>query len=124
MKTKQELLLQNPLALAFVGDAVHGLFVRERLVAASIEKAHALHLKSSKMLSAVSQSKAFDKLVLTDEEKEVAMRARNTQYNNKAKHASMEEYQKATMLESVIGWNHLLGNTARVEEICALSFEK
>jgi len=123
MKQKSDLQQQHPLALAFVGDAVQTLYVREKLVQTNLQKPNHLHKQASKVVSAVAQSKAYDIIAptLTAEEQAVAMRARNTSYSNKAKNATHEEYHKATMLEAIIGYQYLLGNLTRVYELCELA---
>lgn len=125
-KTKLELMEQNPITLAFLGDAVHSLFIREWLVSTHNAKAHKLHLLSSKIVCAVSQSKAWDSLesTLTQEELGVALRARNAHYGAMAKNATSEEYHKATMLEAVVGYDYLLGNMERVKEILNFTLPK
>ena len=123
MNKKSDLQQQHPLALAFVGDAVQMLYVREKLVQTNLQKPNSLHNQASKVVSAVAQSKAFDAIepTLTADEQAVAMRARNTAYSNKAKNATHEEYHKATMLEAIIGYQYLLGNLTRVHELCELA---
>lgn len=123
MITKTDLQQQHPLALAFVGDAVQMLYVRQKLVEANLQKPNSLHTQASKVVSAVAQSKAYDIIAptLTAEEQAVAMRARNTAYSNKAKNATHQEYHKATMLEAIIGYHYLLGDLPRAHHLCELA---
>ncbi len=109
----------NPISLAFLGDAVYSLFVREMLVSAHDCKSGALHRMASSYERAGAQARAFDALEssLSDDERELARRARNCHNNNKAKNAELAEYKKATALEAVIGYLKLIGNEERVNEI-------
>ena len=69
----------SPLALAFLGDAVYGLLVREKLVLECNRPAGALHTLSIKQVNAAAQAKGAKKLlsVLTQEESDVFKRAGN-----------------------------------------------
>ena len=109
---------KNPLVLAFVGDAVQTLFVRENLSSADAKIA-ALHKSASQIVCAAAQAKRFDEIytTLTDIEKDIANRARNAQHNTVPKSCTPGEYHKATALEAVIGYNYLSGNKERAKEI-------
>ena len=106
----------NSLALAFLGDAVHTLYVREFALnnPATLKNYNAI---CSHFCSAVFQAKVFDKLVLEKEEEDVAKRARNAKNNNIAKNATIEQYKKATSLEAVIGWLYLKKREERLNQI-------
>lgn len=99
-----------------MGDAVHTLYVREFALnnPATLKNYNAL---CSHLCSAVFQAKVFDKLVLEQEEQEVAKRARNAKNNNIAKNATIEQYKKATSLEAVIGWLYLNNRKERLSII-------
>ena len=116
----------TPSGLAFIGDAVHTLYIRERAISGSDGVVGTLHLTVSKLVNAVSQAKVFDELLsrgaLTEAEAEVARRAKNAHLHTRAKTASSEDYHKATALEAVIGYVHLSCDTARetaLLELCA-----
>lgn len=108
----------SPLALAFIGDGVHTLFVRDYIMKRQNLTAGSFHLLASKICKAQTQSKVFESIFssLTEEEKDVAMRARNHK-SHTAKNANPEDYKKATAFEAVLGYLYLLGNKARLEEI-------
>ena len=116
---KERALALNPLALAFVGDGVCAAFVRARLVSASDKKAGALHEAAKKYVSAYGQAAAFDRIYdgLTEEERDICRRARNTHNATKAKNTDLETYKKATSLEALIGYLHLTGENTRLSEI-------
>jgi len=104
--------------LAFVGDAVHTLLVRENLASQDL-KTSVLHKQASALVCAKNQAKLFDEILenLTEIEKELATRARNSSHNTVPKNASVGDYHKATALEAVIGYNYLKNNIERVREI-------
>ena len=114
----------NILSLSFIGDAVHTLFVREKVLHSSNLLAGDYHSKSVKFCNAGSQAYVFDAIYdeLSEEEKEVARRARNAK-SHKAKNASIENYKKATALEAVIGYVYLLNNQERLNELLELSYQ-
>ena len=117
----EEIKDRHPLALAFIGDAVMSLVVRKRMVLSANMKVDRLHKESSQVVCAKAQSKRYDSLLennlFTDEEAALAHRAFNAKHNTVPNNCTLCEYRKATALEAVIGYNFLLGNTARVEEL-------
>ena len=117
----------TPVCLAFIGDAVHTLYVRECVVSQSDGVVGTLHTAASKLANAKSQAAVFDALVergvFTAEEADVARRAKNAHLHSRAKTASSEDYHKATALEAVIGYVHVSEDTAREQELLALCRE-
>ena len=114
----------NPLVLAFLGDAEFTLFVRKRLVGAHDLKSGGLHRLTSKYVSAKAQAKIYDEILdfLTDEEKEIARRSRNSHNISKAKNAGLADYKRATALEGVIGYLSLI-DEVRCKEVMLKSVE-
>lgn len=114
--TKNQLLEVNPIVLAFVGDSVHTLFVRDDIVKSKNFLVGEQHKRSSNICKASHQSKLYDALLphLTEEELTILKRAKNSKTHNKAKNADMEEYKKATAFEALIGWLWLQGDYDRM----------
>ena len=109
----------NPVTLAFVGDAVYALYVRERLIKSSAGKVGDYQRSSAKILSARGQSEflAAIESFFTDEEKEIFLRGRNAKKATKSKNASPAEYNRSTGLEAVIGFLYLIGDLKRIEQL-------
>lgn len=109
----------NPVVLAFVGDAVYSLYVRERLVLSGTCKPAELNKLASAVVSAHGQSGDVERLLplLTEEEAEIYRRGRNAKKPSKSKNASCAEYSRSTGLEAVIGFLYLTGNTNRICEL-------
>ena len=109
----------NPLSLAFLGDSVFTLYVRERLVNSHDSKSGALHKQANGYVCARSQAIMLDALseIFTDKEKEVARRCRNAHNTSKAKNAGLSDYKKATALEGVLGYLRLVGEDERLNEL-------
>ena len=108
----------SPANLAFLGDAVYSLFVRERLAKTNL-LIKELNEKANAIVSAVSQAKAFEKIknLLTKEETEIFKRGRNIHTNNTPKSATVAEYHIATGLETLMGYLYLEGKTDRIKEL-------
>ena len=125
--TKEQAKRTNPVTLAFVGDAVYALYVRERLVKSSAGKVGDYQRSSAKILSARGQSEFLAEIeeLFTEEEKEIFLRGRNAKKATKSKNASPAEYNRSTGLESVVGFLYLTGDVKRIEELLsALDDEK
>lgn len=113
----------SPLALAFIGDGVHTLFVREFVVKGGISNLNNYHLKAKKFCNAKHQKEVLEKLLpmLSFEESEIVRRARNAKSKHKAKNFNEEEYKKATAFEALVGFLYLTEQKERLEEILKIS---
>ncbi len=109
----------SPLALAFLGDAVYEQLVRERLVIEANMPAGKLHDMKIKRVCSTYQSNAVEILKenLTEEEHIIYKRGRNASGNNVPKSANACDYRRATGLECLFGYLHLLGNKNRIDEL-------
>lgn len=106
----------SPLTLAYIGDDVFDLIIRTIVVGKGNTSPNKLHNQTIKYVSAKAQSMILDSVepILTDEEKDIARRGRNSKPNTKAKNASVSEYMKATALEAVIGYLYLKDDMDRI----------
>ena len=113
-----EAKLLNPSVLSFVGDAVYGLLVREKLSAVNRPSGQ-LHTLSVKLVNAVSQARAYTIIEqdLTEEEIAIFKRGRNFHTGNTPKNATKGEYHTATGLETLFGFLHLSGEEKRITEL-------
>lgn len=111
----------SPLTLAFLGDAVYGLFMKEHVVRLGNMSANKLHTKTVRLVSAEAQERAvlflMEEGILTPEEQEVYKRGENAKVENHAKNATDQAYHRATGLESLIGWLYLKEDHDRIEEL-------
>ena len=116
----------TPTALAFVGDAVHTLYIRRKTVERGYGQ-FTLHQQTSKYVNAKAQAAVFDAMieqnVFTEPELELSRRAKNAHLHSRAKTASPADYHKATAFESVIGYHELTGNAARRDELLSLAMQ-
>ncbi|MBO5935849.1 MAG: ribonuclease III [Clostridia bacterium] len=108
-------------ALAFLGDGVWGIMVREYLTISEKCKADKLHERNIEMVNATYQANAIKKLLplLNEEETTMFIRGRNTHTAHTPRNKSKSEYHAATGLEVLFGWLYINGNTDRLKELFA-----
>ena len=106
----------SPLNLAFIGDAVHTLFVRQQMQYSGDDKVSTLNAKVAEVVCAKSQAALIDKLmpILTEDEIAIFKRGRNTKKGTRAKNATVQEYNKSTGFECLVGYLYLTGQTDRL----------
>ena len=115
----------SPLVWAYIGDSVYEQYIRNYLVTNTKYKPHKLHIEATKFVKASAQASILLKLenVLTEEEKEIVRRTRNTENHHVAKNASVQDYMYATAFEGLIGYLHLTKQIERLNEILELSLK-
>ena len=118
-RTKQEVELMSPLTWAYIGDAVYELFIRNKLIDETNLKPHKLHIEAIKYVKAKSQAEKLSEIyeMLTDEEKDIVRRGRNTQNHHLPKNANVQEYMYSTAFEALIGYLYLTKQNERLKEI-------
>ena len=114
-----------PLTLAYIGDSVHTLFVRERVIGQSDKKVHELHILTSRYVKASAQAKAIHILLpeLNEEEEAIYKRGRNAKSATVPKNAIVSDYRAATGYEALIGALYIDKKKERLNEILARSME-
>jgi ribonuclease-3 family protein len=115
-----EIVTENATSLAWIGDALMTLRVRESLLNKGYRKPDILQKKSAKICSAKAQAVILDTLTQQDyfspEEREILARGRNATIHSKAKNADGKTYLMATALEAVLGYMYLYGHKDRLED--------
>ncbi|MBR5485942.1 MAG: ribonuclease III [Oscillospiraceae bacterium] len=111
--------LLSPLTLAFIGDGVYELLVRERLVAGGSMPVGKLHSLAVQQVRASCQSKAYFIIEnqLTEEELSVMKRGRNASGVHPPKNSDPAEYRRATGLEALFGFLYLKGEISRLNSL-------
>ena len=109
----------SPLTWAYVGDAVYELYIRTYLTNTTQLKPHELHIKSIGYVKAQAQAEFLQKIdnILTEEEKDIVRRGRNTQTHHTAKNATVQDYMYSTAFEALIGYLYLTKQDERLNEI-------
>lgn len=116
---KEDVLQYSSLVLAYMGDAVYEKYIREYVIKKGNCSNGALHKKSIKYVSAKGQCEILKRIEekLTDEEKDVVRRGRNSNPHSSAKNADIVEYKHATGFEALIGYLYLTEQVERLTEI-------
>ena len=111
-------------ALAYVGDAVLELLIREKLVASGVTDTGKLSAKAQTLVCAPSQSNRLEKILpfLTEAENAAFHLGRNHKTQAKPKHSTVAEYRRATGFEAIFGWVYLNGTRERLNELFELAF--
>ena len=111
-------------ALAYLGDCVIELKVRELLVSRGIGSSGKLNRESLIFVKASSQAKAMQNIIslLTEDETAAFKRGRNMSGGNVPKSATMSEYRTATGMEALFGYLHLLGKSDRIDELFSAAY--
>lgn len=110
----------NVLALAYLGDAVYEVYIREKLINKGINNVDKLQTESVKYVSAKGQANILDKLIdnnfLSDKEIEIVKRGRNYKRSSHPKNTDIITYKCSTGFEALIGYLYLT-NKDRLNEI-------
>ena len=111
--------LLSPLTLAFIGDTVFDLLVREKIINEANRPVGKLHTLCAKRVCAGAQARAAEHILplLAEDELAVYKRGRNADSGHKPKNAAVAEYHAATGLETLFGWLYLKGENGRLHEI-------
>ena len=115
----------SPSALAYLGDAVLELYVREFLVSRGICSSKELNDAALEFVRAHAQSAALENILpmLTEHETEVFKNGRNNNKVSVPKSASALDYRRATGFETLFGYLHLSGEKARMDELFAEAYK-
>lgn len=118
-KSQEDVDMLSPLVWAYVGDSVYEMFIRTKLVNSSNAKPHKLHIESIKYVKAKAQADILKKIQedLTEEEKNIVRRGRNTENHHVAKNANVADYAQSTAFEALIGYLYLSKKDERLKEI-------
>ena len=116
----------NGVTLAYIGDAVIELAVREALISSGITDTGRLSSAAQKLVCAQTQSMVVEKLlpILTEEEESAYKLGRNHRISGKPKHASVSEYSRATGLEAIFGYLRLTGNSERISYLMHVAYDE
>ena len=111
----------NPLVLAYIGDAIYEVYIRDYLIKQNISKVDDLQKNAIKYVSAKNQSIYLNKLLeenfFNEEEKSIILRARNHKGSRHPKNTDIITYKHATALEAIIGYLYLNKDKEKIEKI-------
>lgn len=111
----------NVITLAYLGDSVYEVYIREYLISKGIVYVDDLQKEAIKYVSAKSQAKILDYLVnnnyLSEEEVNIVKRGRNYKRDSHPKNTDIITYKKSTGFECLVGYLYLSKNINRLDEI-------
>lgn len=117
LKAKQ----MKSLALAYIGDAVYEVYVREHLLKMGQVKPHQLHQAAVNFVSAKGQAAVlFNWLeagMLSPEEERIVARGRNAKSGSIPKNSSVQTYRHSTGFEALLGYHYIDQNEERLYEL-------
>ena len=116
----------SPLTLAFIGDCVFDLVIRSVIVCRANRQPNKLHKLKANVVKAQTQSEMAKALMedMSEEEAAVYKRGRNAHSFSSAKNTSIQDYRRATGLETLIGYLYLLNRSDRILELISLGLRK
>lgn len=114
----------SPLTLAYLGDGVYELLVRETLILKENRPNGKLHREALHYVSATGQSDGLEAILplLTEEEEAMFRRGRNSDAVSH-RNSDVIQYKRATGLETLFGYLYLTGETDRLQELFSKIFE-
>ncbi len=112
-------------ALAYLGDSVLEVCVREMLVVRGLSSSRSLNREALEYVKASKQAEAMKNIanLLTDEENAIFHRGRNMGHTNIPKSATVSEYRNATGMEALFGYLYLLKREERIKELFNLAYD-
>lgn len=114
----------NILSLAYLGDSVYELEIRNHFIKEGIQKVNTLQSKALNYVSAKNQCKYINYLIdnnfLTEEELDIVKRGRNAKVFSHPKNTDIVTYKWATALECLFGYNYIKEDKKRIEELISL----
>ena len=113
--------LLSPEVMAYVGDGVYELFIRNLVLERKLGKGQALHDQTVKYVNASAQAKILEEIrpELSKEEESIVRRGRNCQKNIPS-NADPSEYCYSTVFEALLGFLYLKKKEERLTELCKI----
>lgn len=116
------------LALAYMGDAIYEVYVREHLLEKGSVKPNQLHQEAITFVSAKAQSFVLrdwlENGILAEEEERIVARGRNAKSGSVPKNTDVVTYRHSTAFEALIGFHYLSKNETRLQELINLAIEQ
>ena len=117
--------LLNPLQLAYIGDAVWEMYVRQTLMLLRLN-VHHMHNECIRRVNARAQAECMARLLdkLNETENSIAQRGRNAHARHPApRNQHPADYAEATAFEALVGYLYLTDQQERLQEILDFVFE-
>ena len=111
--------LVSPIVLAYIGDAIYEVAIRQYLISLPNLRPNHLHRSATGFVSAKAQCTILQFLdpMLTEEERNIVRQGRNAKSGTVPKNADVAEYRHATAFECLIGYLYYTGQQERIQEL-------
>ena len=111
----------HPLALAYIGDAIYEVYIRQYLLSQLNHRPDHLHRQATKYVSAKAQAKLLNDMLpsLSETELAIVKRGRNAKSGSAPKSADVLEYRQSTAFECLLGYLYYTHNLDRLNELLA-----
>ncbi len=128
MSENKDYSLLSGLTLAYIGDAIYEVYIRDFLIRSGQTRPNQLHLLATHYVSAKAQHYLIELMIeenfLTEDEEKIYKRGRNAKSHTSAKNTSVFIYRASTGFECLIGYLHLTEQKARLDEVVAWCIER
>lgn len=128
MSEKKDYSLLSGLTLAYVGDAIYEIYIRDFLIRSGQTKPNQMHRMATHYVSAKAQHYLIEEMVkdeiLTESEINIYKRGRNAKSHTSAKNTSVFVYRASTGFEALMGYLHLTDQKERLEELITWSIKR
>ncbi|MGY3765700.1 Mini-ribonuclease 3 [Vagococcus vulneris] len=128
MSEEKDYTLLSGLTLAYIGDAVYEVYIRDFLIRTGQTRPNQLHRLATNYVSAKAQHFIIENMMaddfLTEEEIKVYKRGRNAKSHTSAKNTSVFIYRSSTGFEALVGFLHLTGQKERLDEFVKTAIQK
>ncbi len=128
MSEKKDYSLLSGLTLAYVGDAIYEIYIRDFLIRSGQTKPNQMHRMATHYVSAKAQHYLIEEMlnenILTENEIVIYKRGRNAKSHTSAKNTSIFVYRASTGFEALMGYLHLTDQKERLEELIKWSIKR
>lgn len=128
MSENKDYSLLSGLTLAYIGDAIYEVYIRDFLIRSGQTRPNQLHRMATHYVSAKAQhfliEAMLDEDFLTEEEINMYKRGRNAKSHTSAKNTSIFIYRASTGFECLIGYLHLTEQRSRLDELIDWSIKR
>lgn len=101
----------NVISLAYLGDSVYELYIRESLIKKGLVYVDDMQKEAVNYVSAKAQSNILDDMIennfLSEKELDIVKRGRNYKRNTHPKNTDIITYKKSSGFEALIGYLYL-----------------
>ena len=115
----------SPLTLAYIGDCVYDLIIKNIMVSRGNKQVNKLHKETSNLVQASTQSLMMRTMQehLTEEEHVIYKRGRNAKSVSPAKNQSITDYRRATGFEALLGYLYLKKDWKRLIDLVKIGLD-